>query len=75
MVAIYSTFWDSNDVIYFSWGSIINEGMAIRVNSMFIVCVGPVFVKEDVRFHIICSLQYSININTVQVDPPPRITA
>ena len=36
---------------------------------MFSVCVGLVFRSEYVQFPIICSLQYSININTVEVDP------
>ncbi len=36
---------------------------------MFTVCVGLVFHSKYVQFPIICSLQYSININTVEVDP------
>ena len=36
---------------------------------MFTVCVGIVFRSKYVQFPIICSLQYSININTVGVDP------
>ncbi len=36
---------------------------------MFTVCVGPVFRRIYLQFPIICSLQYSININTVEVDP------
>ena len=36
---------------------------------MFTVCVGLVFRCKYVQFPIICSLQYSININTVEVDP------
>ena len=36
---------------------------------MFTVCVGLVFRSKYVQFPIICSLQYSININTVEVDP------
>ena len=36
---------------------------------MFTVCVGLVFRSKYVQFPIICSLQYSININTVGVDP------
>ncbi len=42
---------------------------------MFSVCVGLVFCSKYVQFPIICSLQYSININTVEVDPPLRFTA
>ena len=42
---------------------------------MFTVCVGLVFRSKYVQFPIICSLQYSININTVGVDPPLRFTA
>ena len=36
---------------------------------MFTVCVGLMFRSKYVQFPIICSLQYSININTVEVDP------
>ncbi len=36
---------------------------------MFIVYVGLVFCSKYVQFPVICSLQYSININTVEVDP------
>ncbi len=36
---------------------------------MFTVCVGLVFRSKYVQFPIIRSLQYSININTVEVDP------
>ena len=36
---------------------------------MFFVCVGFMFVSKSVQFGIICSLQYNININTVEVDP------
>ena len=36
---------------------------------MFTVCVGLVFRSKYVQFPIICSLQYSININIVEVDP------
>ncbi len=36
---------------------------------MFTVCVGLVFRSKYVQFSIICSLQYSKNINTVEVDP------
>ena len=36
---------------------------------MFTVCDGLVFRSKYVQFPIICSLQYSININTVEVDP------
>ena len=36
---------------------------------MFTVCVGLVFRSKCVQFPIICSFQYSININTVKVDP------
>ncbi len=36
---------------------------------MFTLCVGLVFRSKYVQFPIICSLQYSININTVEVDP------
>ncbi len=36
---------------------------------MFAVCAGLVFCSKYVQFPIICSLQYSININTVEVDP------
>ncbi len=36
---------------------------------MFTVCVGLVFCSKYVQFPIICSLQYSINFNTVEVDP------
>ncbi len=35
---------------------------------MFTVCVGLVFRRKHVQFPIICFLQYSININTVEVD-------
>ena len=36
---------------------------------MFTVCVGLVFHSIYLQFPIICSLQYSININTVKADP------
>ena len=36
---------------------------------MFTVCVGLVFRSKSVQFPIICSLQYSIKVNTVEVDP------
>ena len=36
---------------------------------MFTVCVGFVFGSKYMQFRIICSLQYTININTVDVDP------
>ena len=36
---------------------------------MFTVYVGLVFRSKYVQFPIICSLQYSININTVEIDP------
>ena len=36
---------------------------------MFTVCVGFVFRSKYVQFPIICPLQYSKNINTVEVDP------
>ncbi len=37
---------------------------------MFTVCVGLVFCSKYVQFPITCiPLQYSININTVEVDP------
>ena len=36
---------------------------------MFTVCVGLVFRGKYVQFPIICSVQYSINTNTVEVDP------
>ncbi len=42
---------------------------------MFTVCVGLVFCSKYAQFPIICSLQYSININTVEVYPPLRFTA
>ncbi len=33
------------------------------------MCVGLVFRSKYVQFPINCSLQYSINISTVEVDP------
>ena len=36
---------------------------------MFTVCVGLVFRSKSVQFPIICSPQYSIKVNTVEVDP------
>ena len=36
---------------------------------MFSLCVGLVFRSKHVQFPIICSLQYSINVNAVEVDP------
>ena len=36
---------------------------------MFTVCVGLVFRSNYMQFLIIWFLQYSININTVEVDP------
>ena len=37
---------------------------------MFTVCVDLALRSKYVQFPFICSLQYSININTVEVDPP-----
>ena len=36
---------------------------------MFIVRVGLVFRSKYVQFPVICSFQYSMNINIVEVDP------
>ena len=36
---------------------------------MFTGCVDLVFFNKYVQFPIICSLQYSININTIEVEP------
>ena len=36
---------------------------------MFTVCVGFVFGCKYAQFRIICLLQYSTNISTVEVDP------
>ncbi len=36
---------------------------------MFTGCVGLVFSSKYVQFLIISALQYSISINTVEVDP------
>ena len=36
---------------------------------MFTVCVGLVFRSKYVQFLIISSVQYTINNNTVEVDP------
>ena len=36
---------------------------------MFTVCLGLVFRSKYVQFLIICSLQYSLNFITVEVDP------
>ncbi len=36
---------------------------------MFTACVGLVFRSKYLQFSTICSLQYSININTVELDP------
>ena len=38
---------------------------------MFMLCVGLVFGSKNVQFHIICSPQNSIRVNTVEVDPHP----
>ncbi len=35
---------------------------------MFTVCVVLVFRSKYVQFPVICSLRFSININTVEVD-------
>ena len=36
---------------------------------MYVAFFGLVFRSKYVQFPIICSLQFSININTVEVDP------
>ena len=38
---------------------------------MFMICIGLVFGSKNVQFHIICSFQHSININTTEIDPHP----
>ena len=54
---------------YISVGSTLNGGIIMGVNKMFTVCVGHVFGSKYVQFRIVCLLQYSIKINTVEVDP------
>ena len=42
----------------------------LAVSYSFFLYVGFMFVSKYVQFDIICSLKYSIHINTVEVDPP-----
>ena len=48
-------------------GSILNGDTVTRLNLMFMVCVGLMFGRKNMQFHIICSFYYSISINTTEV--------
>jgi hypothetical protein len=44
--------------------------MIIRVSRLFVLCISLVFGGKYMEFRIIFSFQYSISINTFEVDPP-----
>jgi hypothetical protein len=52
-------------------GSTLKQNTVIRVSRLFVLCISLVFGGKYMEFHIIFSLQYSISINTFEVDPPP----
>jgi hypothetical protein len=51
-------------------GATLKQNTVIRVSRLFVLCVSLVFGGKYVEFRIIISLQYSISINTFEVDPP-----
>ena len=44
------------------------EDIVIGVNQIFTVCVAVVFDSNYVKFRVICSYQYGINITKVEVE-------
>jgi hypothetical protein len=51
-------------------GSTLKQNTVIRVSRLFVLCISLVFGGKYMEFRIIFSLQYSISINTFEVDPP-----
>ena len=51
-------------------GSTLKQNTVIRVSRLFVLCISLVFGGKYVEFRIIFSLQYSISIDTFEVDPP-----
>jgi hypothetical protein len=51
-------------------GSTLKQNTVTRVSRLFVLCISLVFGGKYVAFCIIFSLQYSINIDTFEVDPP-----
>ena len=47
-----------------------NGPSLISVSQLFVLCIGLVFGGKYMEFQFIFSLQYSIDINTFEVDPP-----
>jgi hypothetical protein len=48
----------------------LKQNTVIRVSRLFVLCICLVFGGKYMEFRIIFLLQYSININTFEVDPP-----
>ncbi len=48
-------------VVVFFWGGVMNV-------CMYVAFIGSVFRSKYVPFPIICSLQFSVNINAVEID-------
>jgi hypothetical protein len=59
--------WVSYDVTELT-GS--KQNTVIRVSRLFVLCINLVFGGKYMAFRIIFTLQYSISINTFEVDPP-----
>jgi hypothetical protein len=51
-------------------GSTLKQNTVIRVSRLFVLCISLVFGGKYMEFRTIFSLQYSISINTFEVDPP-----
>jgi hypothetical protein len=51
-------------------GSTLKQNTVIRVSRLLVLCISLVFGGKYVEFRIIFSLQYSMSINTFEVDPP-----
>ena len=47
-----------------------SQNTVIRVSRLFVLCISLVFGGKYKEFRIIFSLQYSISINTFEIDPP-----
>jgi hypothetical protein len=51
-------------------GSTLKQNTVIRVSRLLVLCITLVFGDKYMEFRIIFSLQYSMSINTFEVDPP-----
>jgi hypothetical protein len=51
-------------------GSTLKQNIVIRVSRLLVLCISLVFGDKYMEFRTIFSLQYSISINTFEVDPP-----